>query len=354
MKMDLGDKTLAVGICTYKRPEGLAKSLDYLERQTIWPQVRFSVVVVNNDGTDPAVAKVVDDFSTRSGIAATYLIEREPGISAARNAVFDEIDRQGISLVAMLDDDEFPAPVWLEALVLKHLETGAAVVGGPVAPVFPEAFAHMYKYQSFWSVNKMNLNGKVFVFCTCNFLLDMSRLSAMARPLFDEAFGISGGGDTVFFRRLFFAGLDMAWSEEAQVMEDVPPSRSTLDWMKTRIYRKGNHSVHWERVGGSPATSWLKTIALTGRLLVYPVKLLKDPHPMVSWMLEYQRIRGRYNAHFGSLYMEYARPPEQQTGKAQTAKPAAIGSEPAALQQDGCRDRSHFPAKQADGTGDQK
>ena len=354
MKVDLGDKTLAVGICTYKRPEGLAKSLDHLERQTLWPQVRFTVVVVDNDGADPSVAKVVHDFSARSGIAATYRIEREPGISAARNAVFDETDRQGISLVAMLDDDEFPDPVWLEALVLKHLETGAAVVGGPVAPVFPEAFAPMYKYQSFWSVNKMNLNGKVFVFCTCNFLLDMSRLSAVAWPLFDEAFGISGGGDTVFFRRLFFAGLDMAWSEEARVMEDVPPSRSTLDWMKIRIFRKGNHSVHWERVGGSAATSWLKTIALTGRLLIYPVKLLKDAHPMVSWMLEYQRIRGRYNAHFGSLYMEYARPPQQQNGTTSSAKPGADASTAATLQQDGCRDRSHFPAKQADAPGEIK
>lgn len=298
---------LAVGLCTYKRLPSLVRLLDHIAITASGLPEPPVVIVVDNDGQGAAVGDAVADFGARTRLVACYRIEARPGISAARNAVFDEADRQGLRFLAMIDDDEWPTPQWLEELLKVQAAEKAAVVGGPVQPVFPEGVG-LGRHARYWSVQRQSLLGKPFVFCTCNFLIDLAALARFPRPLFDDAFGLSGGGDTVFFRKLFFGGLPMAWAEKAMVNEEVPASRASIAWLRQRRFRVGNHAVRWERldVGGRRALA--KTAGLTARLAIYPMLRREPESPWLGWLLEYDKLRGRISAHYGDVFLEYARP----------------------------------------------
>lgn len=299
---------LIVGLCTYKRLPSLVRLLEHIALSAqVLPQVP-TIVVVDNDGNNPAVEVAVLDFSKKTGIEVRYLLETKPGISAARNAIFAEADKQKARFVAMIDDDEWPSLTWLSELLLTQSKTSAVVVGGPVSPVFPEKANKLQKYARYWSVEKQLLNGKPFVFCTCNFLIDMAAIAQTPRPLFDEAFGLSGGGDTVFFRKLFFAGHEMAWADTALVYEEVPDSRASFSWMRQRRFRVGNHAVRWEYLDAGKLRSILKTLGLMARLFVYPLFRREPESVFVGWLLEFDKVRGRIAGHFGDVFVEYARP----------------------------------------------
>lgn len=304
---------LAVGLCTYKRLPSLKRLLDGIAVSARGLDARPLVIVVDNDGQDPAVSLAVGEFGRHSGLDVRYLVEKHPGISAARNAVFSEAERLRVRFLAMIDDDEWPSPDWPRQLLAKQKAEDAAVVGGPVRPVFPENAGNLVPYSRYWSVQRQFLQGKPFVFCTCNFLVDLDALAAIPRPLFEEEFGLSGGGDTVFFRRLFFSGLAMAWAEEAFVYEEVPDSRASIAWMRQRRFRVGNHAVRWESVGGKHARSFAKTLGLTARLLIYPLLRREPESPFMGWLLEADKVRGRFKAHAGGVFVEYGRgKPEAQ------------------------------------------
>ena len=64
---------------------------------------------------------------------ARYVHEPRPGISHARNRGVAEAKGD---FVAFIDDDELPAPNWLESLLLTQRTYRADVVLGPVRPVF--------------------------------------------------------------------------------------------------------------------------------------------------------------------------------------------------------------------------
>jgi succinoglycan biosynthesis protein ExoM len=300
---------LVVGLCTYQRRTSLERLLQHIATAARQLPHEIAIIVVDNDGSDPEVQGSVQRFSVATGIAVCFRVEVTPGISAARNLVFREAERLGARFMAMIDDDEWPPPGWLSALLQTQGTTRAVVVGAPVRPVFPAQSMFLQKYARYWSVEAQFLNGKPFVFCTCNFLIDLQAIAPLPRPLFDDAFGLSGGGDTVFFRKLFFAGYAMAWSEQAWIYEEVPASRASMQWLRTRRYRVGNHAVRWEQGSDHGFRSLAKTVGLSLRLLAYPLWRREPESPMVGWMLEFDKVRGRWACHFGQYFVEYARLP---------------------------------------------
>ena len=299
---------VAVGVCTYKRPAWLQRTLEHIVQAGRQVNESLLIIVVDNDGNDTAVRAVVDQFAAHRHVAVRYRIEKQPGISAARNAVFAEAHDAGVQLLAMVDDDEWPAPSWLAELLRVQQESRATVVGGPVLAVFSEAAAAMRKYAFFWSVDKQVIDGRPFVFAAGNFLIDLKAIADVPRPLFDDALGLAGGEDTMFFRGLFQRGHAMAWAQAATVYEEVPDSRATLTWLRPRRFRVGNSAVRAESAGGAGTRSFLKTLGLTVRLVFYPALGREPGARLLGWLLEWDKVRGRYAAHLGRMVLEYARP----------------------------------------------
>lgn len=298
---------IAVCVCTYRRPLQLASLLKALVEAEKPADTKF--VIVDNDGNDLQTEALVRDFQDTCGAPVTYLVETEPGLSAARNAAFKAARAAGAGAVALLDDDEWPSAQWLTKLVETKRRTGAAIVGGPVNPVFEEGKAPPVNYRPLWSVQRGQLGGLTHVYCTCNALVDLHAVAFMGDEPFSSAFRFTGGEDVVFFRRLHVAGLKMAWAQEAVVFEEIPGERATLGWMRRRWYRLGNIGVQCEQAapvrGDLPP--FAKTILLALRLIIYPLLDRRVSAAPLVWLLEAERVWGRLASHAGLTVTQYSR-----------------------------------------------
>jgi succinoglycan biosynthesis protein ExoM len=303
---------IAVCVCTYRRPVPLARLLKQLAEMPRTADTVF--VIVDNDGGSGRTENLVHEFQRNCSAPVTYVLEPEPGLSAARNAAFRAARAAGAGIVALLDDDEYPSEKWLIKLIETRADTGAAVVGGPVHPVFDAERPPPEKYQTLWTVQKGRLRGLTHVYCTCNCLIDLGAVAFLGDEPFLRAFRFTGGEDVVFFRRLHAARIKMAWSDEAIVFEEISHDRATLAWLRRRWFRLGNIGVKCERAapvrGDVPPL--VKTLLLSVRLMIYPLFNRGVFTMPLLWLLEAERIRGRVASHAGFVVMQYGREATQQ------------------------------------------
>jgi succinoglycan biosynthesis protein ExoM len=296
---------VAVCVCTYRRPFELERLLNAMSKMARPAGVQF--VIVDNDASNPKTRDMVHQFEKACRAPVTYVLEPEPGLSAARNAAFQAARVAGASTVALLDDDEWPSEEWLMQLVETYRSTGAAVVGGPVYPVFEGGAPPPGKYRSFWSVGKGQLRGSTHVYCTCNCLVDLAAVAFLGEQPFASAFNFTGGEDVVFFRRLHAAGIRMAWCDGAIAFEGISAERATFAWLRRRWYRLGNIGVRCERAApvGEKFAPFPKTLLLLLRLVIYPVLNPRVFAMPWLWLLEAERVRGRLASHAGFVVLQY-------------------------------------------------
>src|SRR4051812_45129054 len=100
---------LSVCICTYKRPEWLAKLLRDLGTQQTYGRFTFEVVVADNDAEGGAQT-VVASLQPQLPIEVRYSIEPRRSISHVRNETIRNARGEAI---VFIDDDEFPDTDWL-------------------------------------------------------------------------------------------------------------------------------------------------------------------------------------------------------------------------------------------------
>jgi succinoglycan biosynthesis protein ExoM len=298
---------VAVCVCTYKRNRQLGRLLDSLLHLTRPATTMF--VIVDNDGRDPETGALVAKFQETCGNRVDYVTEPKVGISAARNAAFTTARKAGATALAMLDDDEWPSPGWLMRFLEARDATGARVIGGPVRPIFGGKRRPPERYERLWTVQRGALNGQLHVYCTCNCLVQVSAMELLGDQPFPDEFGLTGGEDVVFFRRLHFAGVTMAWCDEAVVFEEIPENHATFAWMRRRWYRHGNAGVRCERAAPNPngIPPLAKTALLCGRLFAYPLFNHATLRMPMLWMLEAEKVRGRIAAHLGMVLFDYGR-----------------------------------------------
>lgn len=230
---------VAVAICTFRRPRGLADCLAALERLDTpgLPDAAIRVIVVDNSPEGSA-----QDIVAGRARASRFRIERvhEPrkGLSSARNAALDAAFACGARHLAFIDDDEVPSPPWLSG----HLETlaasGAEASVGPVRPIFAEPPPLWAVEGGFFSASAPAGMHVVPEGRTNNALLSCAALQA-AGIRFDRAFDDLGGEDTAFFRALQARGWTIALAHDALVHEWIPMDRVRVAWLARRWFRTG-------------------------------------------------------------------------------------------------------------------
>lgn len=233
----IAPQKIAVCIATCRRPQGLRRLLEGLAVQTISARPGFMVVVVDNDAGGSA-RSVCDDFFRSVGFSSQYLIEPIPGIPQTRNrGVRFSLDF-GADLIAIIDDDEVPAPDWLERLERGMHEHGAHVVQGPVIPRFETAPPKWVIDGGFFDRQRFPTGTVRDIAATNNVLIRRSVFDKIG--FFDPKWGMMGGDDTHFFMRAVRAGFKIVFSNEAVVFEDHSPDRLKLGWLILRRFRYGN------------------------------------------------------------------------------------------------------------------
>lgn len=225
---------VTVGVCTYKRPEGIAKCLrSLIDQQTSFP---FDIVVTENDASQGSkeIVEQIADEAKEKGIEIRYYCEPEPNIALARNRCAAECRGE---FLAFIDDDEWAQPDWLEKLVEVQREHNADVVWGSVIqyyePDFPEYLKKLSDLSGYFHEGQ-----KLESASTNSTLYRYSLLQTREGP-FDKSWGRTGGEDSDLAFYLFQKkNALMIKTFKAEVYEANPPSRAKFSFYWKRSYRE--------------------------------------------------------------------------------------------------------------------
>jgi glucosyl-dolichyl phosphate glucuronosyltransferase len=121
---------ITVILCTHNRARTLVTALESIAGQTVPQSVGWDILVVDNNSTD-GTRRVVEGFQRRYPDRFHYFLEKQQGISHARNSGIREARGE---ILAFIDDDETAASDWLQNLTanLHHGEWSGA--GGRILP----------------------------------------------------------------------------------------------------------------------------------------------------------------------------------------------------------------------------
>lgn len=228
--------TVTICVPTYKRPQLLYELLVSIDQQNI-DDIILSVLVVDND-PNRAAAPAVADARHDCSIEIVCVTCDPPNISRARNTAIGASTGEYILFV---DDDERATPGWVQSLVDTVRRYDCSGVLGPVVPDYvgnpprwlcTSGLADRRRFATGTQVSDLR------ELRTGNLLLRRSALEGMT-PVFDPAFGLSGGEDVDFFERMLARGHRFIWCDDAVVKESVPPERQTLSYYLRRTTMSG-------------------------------------------------------------------------------------------------------------------
>lgn len=230
---------MVVAVATFRRPAALARLLPELAAQLQAYAGPGSVVVVDNDPDAGAREQVAGWAAER----VRYVHEPSPGIAAARNRALASAG--DADLLLFVDDDGLPTPGWLDRMVRAWLRWRPTAVSGPAVPRFEEGEPDAWVAGSGVFDRTVRVSGTLLGGASsANLLLDLAQLRAYGLE-FDEAFGLTGGSDTMLTHAIVAAGGEIRWCDEAEVLDFHSVDRMTRAWVRRRSYRTGND---WSRV----------------------------------------------------------------------------------------------------------
>ena len=276
-----------IAIATYRRPAGLQRLLDSLEVAIASTNLNVDIVVVDNDAEESGRS-----VAATHPIGATYVVEPEPGISAARNRALDHFGDQ-YRAVIFVDDDEWVQPEWLAALTTFATQSQAEVVVGPVVSAFLQPAPDWVVRGGFFTGRAHATGDRLRHAPTHNTLLVRDMWVRAGSPRFDPSFSKTGGEDTDFFYGISLSGAVMLFCAEAVVHEEVPPDRQTLQWVRRRAIREGANET---RVLRKHHDSLLAALGRAVRSAIYGIVFLP---------VEFARRRGIQARPYFSLFYAY-------------------------------------------------
>lgn len=228
-------------ICTYNRYDMLPAAIDSLMAQDLSSDT-YQIIVVDNSPDTESAERFGADYAAIENLS--YVIERKPGLSNARNVGTQLCQTP---FIAFIDDDAIAAPNWLSQLFSAFEAFGdqAAIVGGRVDPIWEEPrppwipdsmLGHLSVVN--WGLETRPITEKEWLAGT-NIAFRTDLLQRFGG--FSEHLGRIGPGNTLLsneeiavMRRLHGAGYSSIYAAEARVSHLVDKRRLTRSWMRKR------------------------------------------------------------------------------------------------------------------------
>ncbi|HTV37435.1 MAG TPA: glycosyltransferase family 2 protein [Xanthobacteraceae bacterium] len=294
---------------TYRRPDGLRRLLADVARLDYAGPLK--IIVVDNDAEGRAGSDVVAALSASFRYPLICELESRRGHTYAYNRAFASACRTtpSVDYVAVLDDDEYPAPDWLTQMVAAATKFGADIVGGPVLPVFDDP-DHWLADSGVFAPTRYATGPVPMIYGAGNMLIRRDVLEHYLDEPFRHDFAFTGGSDEEFFWRCRRDGRRSAWADEALVFETVPRSRTNVGYVLRRKFRIGTGATRIERRLGRTAAGmlrgWCKGFGLLGiGILSLPIAACAGRPAIMHSLMRTARGAGRIAAEFGILYEEY-------------------------------------------------
>jgi glycosyltransferase involved in cell wall biosynthesis len=299
----------AVSLCipTFRRPAGLRKLLAHVAALSYQGSLR--VVVVDNDA-ELAGEAVVRALAAESPFPLSCIAEPRRGQTYAYNTGFAAACRTpGTDYVAVLDDDEYRAPSWLDEMVAAAIRYEADIVGGPVFPVFEDP-EHWLARSGLYAPRRYVTGPVDMIYGAGSMLIRRDVLAHYLDEPFSNAFAFTGGSDLEFFTRCRRDGRSFAWADEARVCETTPRTRTTPRWLLLRHFRKGSEATRIDRRYAPGRAAAIRRVGsgiglIAFGLIAAPVVAWRGRISIMARLLVAARGAGRLAAEFDLLYEEY-------------------------------------------------
>lgn len=250
---------VTLAVVTYQRTDGLFRrfltNLGELLASRVPPS---EVIVINND--DPAFRRQVMEMvgeaqqmwasalTPKTGHWPPVRVVQSPqkNLAVARNAALTHASHE---MLAFLDDDQRVDAQWLETLLTCRERLAADVVGGPVLCEFPPGAPLWLQRTDLHNTRGKSTGDRLPVLGTHNCLMSLTAVEGFE---FDDRFGLSGGEDTDFFKRLDAAGVHLHWCAEAVATEWVIGQRATARYAVARFLSQGRTYRQMMLAGATP------------------------------------------------------------------------------------------------------
>ena len=130
--MHADEPLITVAVPTYNRYEHVTRLLQILLAGQTLPQNLYRIIIVDNNDDRPTRQAFAKRFSHHPTLS---IIESTPrGSSRAKNVALEACQTRYISF---LDDDAFPRPEWLGAVLRAFTTHDPSIVAGPIYPIWP-------------------------------------------------------------------------------------------------------------------------------------------------------------------------------------------------------------------------
>jgi cellulose synthase/poly-beta-1,6-N-acetylglucosamine synthase-like glycosyltransferase len=232
---------VTVAICTAGERSTLAAALDSVVRQALSPACSIELLVVDNgQTTTDFVLLAAEDAARGSSVPVRYVREPVRGLGFARNAAIESATGE---LVAFLDDDAVADPTWAASLVAVYRETGAAVVGGRVDPIWEVARPDWLgdDLLGFLSILDYGPDRVLCHYPHYPFGVNIAFQRAVLMELGGFNTALGGGGAPTYLMdeielcsRIERAGKEIVYAPEARVRHLVPAARTTRSFFFQR------------------------------------------------------------------------------------------------------------------------
>jgi len=265
---------VAVVVCTRNRSAALARACEAILDVDFDP-ARWEMVIVDNASTDDT-AEVARAVAAAYPERARVVIEDEIGLSAARNAGIQETSAE---LIAFIDDDAFPEPGWLAAVVAGFESPQVMCVGGPVDPLIEGELPSWFRgrflpYLTVWDPGPEPIDLHYNEYPRgANVAYRRSGLSLVGG--FSTHLGRKGASllsceETELCLRLERAGFVIRYQPGARVRHVTPVDRMTPEWMAARFAAQGRSEaiVNWMHGGFEAVRVGLRAVRRHARAAV--------------------------------------------------------------------------------------
>ena len=309
---------VAILIPTFRRPDSLESLLRIideavrLDRSALLDNWQLRIFIADNDAKGREGSQRAGELAGSLVVELEIIDEPKPGVSYVRNRLVDVALAWQPRYLLMIDDDEWPSRDWISHMLNTAERYSADVVSGPVRPDFEVTPPDWIVDNCLFDDAPLPTGEFPDVQRTGNTLLRSDQLVDHQRfhgkEWFSVELGRIGGEDSHLIEGLVKDGARHVWCEEAIVHERIPIQRLSLEYLGTRAFRSGNAGMRYRSML-MPGLRWScvrvgKSLFLFMRWLVLTYRLfIPDLRPLHK--LDWQVIRGRFNAHLGRFQQFY-------------------------------------------------